>query len=69
MAGYLSWTALATGIVLASSATIWLARGFVRRIGGYTGDCLGAVQQVAEVAVYLCILASFQRGAWQLGTA
>jgi adenosylcobinamide-GDP ribazoletransferase len=55
--------------VLASSATIWLARGFVRRIGGYTGDCLGAVQQVTEVAIYLCILASFQHGAWQLDAA
>ncbi len=23
---------------------------FKRRIGGYTGDCLGAVQQLAELA-------------------
>lgn len=26
---------------------------FRRRIGGYTGDCLGAAQQLAELAVYL----------------
>jgi len=28
-----------------------------KRIGGYTGDCLGAAQQVAEVLVYLVLLA------------
>lgn len=35
------------------------ARVFVRRIGGYTGDCLGAVQQVSELACYLGILAAW----------
>jgi adenosylcobinamide-GDP ribazoletransferase len=30
----------------------------VKRIGGYTGDCLGAVQQVAEVLIYLIIIAA-----------
>lgn len=33
-----------------------LGRWFVQRIGGYTGDCLGAVQQVAELAFYLGVL-------------
>ena len=33
--------------------SIW----FKRRIGGYTGDCLGAAQQVAEVIFYLTVLA------------
>lgn len=28
-----------------------------KRIGGYTGDCLGAAQQVAEVLIYLVLLA------------
>jgi adenosylcobinamide-GDP ribazoletransferase len=38
----------------------WLAaRYFLRRIGGYTGDCLGATQQVCEVAFYLGLLCSF----------
>lgn len=32
-------------------------RYFTRWIGGYTGDCLGAVQQVSEVALYLVFLA------------
>ncbi|HUW36441.1 MAG TPA: adenosylcobinamide-GDP ribazoletransferase [Rhodocyclaceae bacterium] len=40
--------------------TAWLAaRYFVRRIGGYTGDCLGAVQQATELAFYLGLLCSF----------
>jgi cobalamin synthase len=29
------------------------ARTFVRRIGGYTGDCLGMAQQLAELSIYL----------------
>jgi adenosylcobinamide-GDP ribazoletransferase len=35
-----------------------LGRWFTRRIGGYTGDCLGFAQQVFELAIYLCALAS-----------
>ena len=35
-----------------------LARGvFERRLGGYTGDCLGATQQLSEVGLYLGVLA------------
>jgi adenosylcobinamide-GDP ribazoletransferase len=56
--------AVAAASVLACAvAAFWLARLFQRRIGGYTGDCLGAVQQLAEVAVYLTVLASLGRGA------
>lgn len=40
-------------------ATLAAARYFVRRIGGYTGDCLGATQQVAELAFYLGLLCDF----------
>ncbi|WP_244814090.1 adenosylcobinamide-GDP ribazoletransferase [Caballeronia sp. Lep1P3] len=32
-------------------------RYFVRRIGGYTGDCLGFAQQLFELAIYLAGLA------------
>jgi adenosylcobinamide-GDP ribazoletransferase len=61
--GWLTWNALVIGIIAAAIATIWLARKFVRRIAGYTGDCLGAVQQVTEVTFYLCALASMHHGA------
>lgn len=56
--GWLSLQAIATGLVAVALAAAWLARMFVRRIGGYTGDCLGAVQQVSEVAFYLALLAA-----------
>jgi adenosylcobinamide-GDP ribazoletransferase len=57
---WMTWTALIAGVGLAVIATIWLARKFVRRIGGYTGDCLGAVQQVSEVMFYLCALGALR---------
>lgn len=62
--GYLSWTTIAACVLAAAAAAIWLGAKFVRRIGGYTGDCLGAVQQVSEVMIYLCLLASIGQGGW-----
>ncbi len=47
------------GLGLAGLATAWLAGKFRRWLGGYTGDCLGAVQQVAEIAFYLGLLAKW----------
>jgi adenosylcobinamide-GDP ribazoletransferase len=38
-------------------ATILLGHYFYRRIGGYTGDCLGASQQIAETVFYLSVSA------------
>jgi adenosylcobinamide-GDP ribazoletransferase len=34
-------------------ALAWMARLFARRLQGFTGDCLGATQQVCEIAFYL----------------
>jgi adenosylcobinamide-GDP ribazoletransferase len=42
--------------VLAALTTLWLAAKFKRSLGGYTGDCLGATQQVSEIAFYLGLL-------------
>lgn len=50
---------LLAALLLMLLAGAWLARLFVRRIGGYTGDCLGALQQLAEVAFYLGWLADW----------
>lgn len=44
--------------LLAALVTFWLARKFRRWLGGYTGDCLGAVQQVSEIAFYLGLAAN-----------
>ncbi len=43
-------------------AAVWLTRElagryFFHKIGGYTGDCLGAVQQIAEVVFYVVVVA------------
>lgn len=46
-------------LLFAAAATGWLWRLFKRRLGGYTGDCLGAVQQLAEVAFYSGLLCKF----------
>ncbi|NTV09726.1 MAG: adenosylcobinamide-GDP ribazoletransferase [Zoogloea sp.] len=40
-------------------ATLYAAHSFRRRIGGYTGDCLGAAQQGSELACYLGLLAAW----------
>ena len=48
-----------TAIALAALATLWLAAKCRRWLGGYTGDCLGAVQQLAEIAFYLGLAARF----------
>jgi adenosylcobinamide-GDP ribazoletransferase len=63
--GLLTPAAVCSGGVAAIFGTFWLARMFERRIGGYTGDCLGAVQQVTEALIYLCALASLGHGALQ----
>jgi adenosylcobinamide-GDP ribazoletransferase len=41
---------------LAAMASAWFAaRWIARRIGGYTGDTLGAVQQTAELAFLVVV--------------
>ena len=44
---------IATGLVLTCIATLASARWLQRRLGGYTGDALGATQQVSELLVLL----------------
>ena len=38
-------------------ATVWCARWFKRRLGGFTGDTLGATQQLVELSILLTWLA------------
>jgi adenosylcobinamide-GDP ribazoletransferase len=63
--GWLPWHSVGAAVPAALAAAVWLGRKFARRIGGYTGDCLGAVQQLAEALIYLCVLAGLGHGAWQ----
>lgn len=45
--------ALPTALLGSGLAWALSARWFWRRLGGFTGDCLGATQQVCELAFYL----------------
>lgn len=38
--------------LVCAAVTWWWARLLRRRLGGYTGDCLGAAQQLVELACY-----------------
>ncbi len=44
---------LAWPLVAAALVCLWLRRWFQRRLQGFTGDCLGATQQLCEVLFYL----------------
>lgn len=57
----LAWQGAQFRLAVISLAVAWLtrwglARYFTRWIGGYTGDCLGATQQITEIVFYLTIL-------------
>ena len=51
------WAQEATNLIAACSfsfiALLYMHRLFKRRLQGFTGDCLGATQQVCEIAFYL----------------
>ena len=44
---------LSCGVAASGLAWLWMWRWFARRLQGFTGDCLGATQQVCEIALYL----------------
>lgn len=68
IAGILTLLPLAGLILVTSSAilcvlivpvllvTVFAGAYFKKWIGGYTGDCLGAVQQISEIVIYLSFI-------------
>lgn len=42
-----------------AAVCLWWRLKIKRWLGGYTGDCLGAMQQLAELAIYLGFIAYF----------
>ncbi|KIG04105.1 adenosylcobinamide-GDP ribazoletransferase [Caballeronia concitans] len=54
---WFGWKFACVTIVVLAVVRFIAGRYFVRRIGGYTGDCLGCAQQVFELAIYLVGLA------------
>jgi adenosylcobinamide-GDP ribazoletransferase len=51
------WRFGCAALVMLVILRLLLGRYFVKRIGGYTGDCLGFAQQIFELAIYLAGLA------------
>ncbi|WP_069470953.1 adenosylcobinamide-GDP ribazoletransferase [Candidatus Marithrix sp. Canyon 246] len=54
---FYSYPLLLLAFPIAYMTKLYLGYYFNKRIGGYTGDCLGAIQQVTEIMFYLGILA------------
>ncbi len=59
-AAAMGWRARDLGLALlaAAATALLLARWLRERLGGYTGDALGAAQQFSELAIYLALLAA-----------
>ena len=66
------WVLIATGLIILlllplnvalavvtvlTATRLLCGKWFERQLGGYTGDCLGAAQQLAELAGYMALLA------------
>jgi adenosylcobinamide-GDP ribazoletransferase len=62
--GWIGSNALLAALFAGALASVWFGRKLQKRLGGYTGDCLGAVQQLAEVFIYIGVLATLGHGAW-----
>jgi len=50
---------LVAAVVAAAFAALLTRQWLQRRLGGYTGDGLGATEQLAEIAVLLAFTAAF----------
>jgi adenosylcobinamide-GDP ribazoletransferase len=50
-------TALLVSLAVAALVAFLMARWLRQRLGGFTGDTLGATQQLGELAIYLAIVA------------
>jgi adenosylcobinamide-GDP ribazoletransferase len=57
------WKAVAVSLLAALVGVLWCARWFQKRLGGYTGDTLGASQQITEVLILLSWVAALRSAA------
>ena len=51
------WLLALTGALAVAAVTVFMRARLKARLGGYTGDTMGAVQQVSELAFYAGVLA------------
>ena len=62
LVGWLQGPAFLLAPMAASLLAFWaMRRLFARRLQGFTGDCLGATQQVCEIAFYLGLALALPR--------
>nr|WP_321486747.1 adenosylcobinamide-GDP ribazoletransferase [uncultured Draconibacterium sp.] len=54
---FLAWQETVLVVAVLLVVTFYFRNYITRKLGGYTGDVLGALQQLCEVFFYLCILA------------
>ena len=54
--GHAAW--VATSVAMAAAGGLWMLRWLRKRLGGYTGDTLGAAQQLTELLALLGWLAA-----------
>ncbi len=54
--------AIVAALGFSAVAFVVMWRWFARRLGGFTGDCLGATQQVCELAFYLGLAVGYGVG-------
>jgi adenosylcobinamide-GDP ribazoletransferase len=54
-----TWRQIVASFVLVLISTLWMYRTLKSRLGGYTGDTLGATQQVCEVACLVAFANSY----------
>ncbi|WP_319589578.1 adenosylcobinamide-GDP ribazoletransferase [uncultured Draconibacterium sp.] len=54
---FLDWQETVLVVAVLLIVTFFFRNYITRKLGGYTGDVLGALQQLCEVFFYLCILA------------
>ena len=52
--------ALLAGLGGLALGHLLMRRAYERKLGGYTGDCLGAVQQASELGMYLGVVAALR---------
>lgn len=61
LAGWLGPAPVAAALLASMLAFVVMLRWFARRLQGFTGDCLGATQQVGEIACYLGLALALPR--------
>ena len=65
LACWQGWAVLLPALALSAAVALWMRQWLHRRLQGFTGDGLGAIEQVSEIGFYLGVALSLgPLGAW-----